>query len=362
MVSLREIPTPALVLDLDVLEHNVERMAARAEELDVALRPHVKTHKCAEIARMQRDHGARGLTVSTLEEARFFAERGFDDLTWAFPVIPSRVPEVIELASRVRLGVTVDSMEAVELLDATRTPLRVWLEVDSGQHRSGVDPASERAVAIGRAIHDSPTLRFEGVLTHAGHSYACRRGQGLAEVAESERENAVLLADRLRDAGVSVEHVSVGSTPTMSAVRDLTGVTEMRPGNYVFHDYTQTIIGSCTLEDCAVTVLASVVSRAPGEGRSVIDAGALALSKDVSPSGAPATMGRIFTADGARLREDAHVRSLSQEHGLVEGELDTHARVRVLPNHSCLAAACFDRYHVVRGDRLVDLWPIHRAR
>lgn len=362
MVALAELPTPALVVDLDVLEQNVRRMAARATELGVALRPHVKTHKCAEIALLQREHGARGLTVSTLEEARFFADHGFDDLLWAFPLIPSRVPEVLALAARVRFGVTVDSMEAVRLLDATAASLDVWVELDSGHHRSGVDPASARAVEIAREAHGSKTLRLAGVLTHAGQSYGCRGGVGLAEVAEMERASAVLLADRVRDAGVPVAQVSVGSTPTTSAARDLSGVTEIRPGNYVFHDYTQTVIGSCDLADCAVTVLASVVSSTPDAGRAVVDAGALALSKDGAPSGVPPTMGRILSDDGRALREDVHLHALSQEHGMVAGVLAEHARVRILPNHSCLAAACFDRYHVVRGDRVVDVWPIHRAR
>ncbi len=361
--KVADLPTPALLLDLDVLERNVARMAERARSLGVALRPHVKTHKCVEIARLQRDAGARGLTVATLEEARAFTDAGFDDLTWAFPLPLSRLGEATELASRTRLGLLVDSLEAVRALDATGAELRVWIEVDSGQHRSGASPGGELVVAIAHAIHASPSLRLEGLLTHAGQSYACRGGVGLAEVAEHERATIVRVADRLRDAGVGVERTSVGSTPGMSAAGDLSGVTEARPGNYVLHDYTQTIIGSCSVRDCAATVLATVVSAAPDEGRAVVDAGALALSKDGSPSGVPPTMGRIF-GDYARgeLDETRHVRALSQEHGWVEGAFTVGERVRILPNHSCLASACFDRYHVVRGDVVVAEWPIHRAR
>jgi D-serine deaminase-like pyridoxal phosphate-dependent protein len=149
----------------------------------------------------------------------------------------------------------------------------------------------------------------------------------------------------------------------MSAVRDLAGVTEARPGNYVFHDYQQTVIGSCAVSDCAVTVLSTVVSAQPDAGRAVVDAGALALSKDGAPSGAPPTMGRIFRDYANTVLDPVrHVRTVSQEHGWVDGSFAVGERVRILPNHSCLAAACFDRYHVVRGDVVVDEWRIHRER
>jgi D-serine deaminase-like pyridoxal phosphate-dependent protein len=362
-MHLDALPTPAAVVDLDVLEANVARQKERAASLGVALRPHVKTHKCVEIARMQRDAGARGITVSTLAEARAFADAGFDDITWAFPLIPSRLSEVRELASRVRLGVTVDSKEAVEALASTGDAFHVWLEVDCGDHRAGVDPEGDLGLAVAQELHDSAELRFEGVLTHAGHAYACRFGQGLGEIAEQERATIVAFADRVRDAGVSVERVSVGSTPTMSAVRDLTGVTEMRPGNYVFHDYTQTVIGSADVADCALTVVATVVSHRPGDGISVCDAGGLALSKEQGPSGVAPTMGRVYDDYGAKtLDEEAMLTSLSQEHGVLRGALAVGTRLRILPNHSCMAAACFDRYHVVRGEEIVAEWPIHRAR
>ncbi len=362
-MHLEALPTPAAVIDLDVLEANVARQRQRAETLGVALRPHVKTHKCIEIARMQRDAGARGITVSTLAEARVFADAGFDDIIWAFPLVPSRLSEVRELAARVRLGLLVDSIEAVDVLAATREALHVWLEVDSGDHRSGVDPEGGLGIEIARRLHDSKRLRFEGLLTHAGHSYACRFGRGLAEIAEQERAVTVGLADRLRDGGVSVEHVSVGSTPTISAARDLSGVSEIRPGNYVFHDYTQTVIGSAGVSDCAMTVVSTVVSHRPGDARSVCDAGGLALSKESGPSGVPETMGRVYADyDDKRLDEEVMLTSLSQEHGVLRGALPVGKRLRILPNHSCMAAACFDRYHVVRGEEVVAEWPIHRAR
>ena len=359
MRSVDSLPTPALLLDLDVLEMNLSRMAERACTLSVALRPHVKTHKCLEVASRQRALGADGLTVSTLGEAAAFADGGFEDITWAFPLIPSRLPEVEALARRIRLGVLVDSADAVGALAAVGVPMRVWLKVDCGYHRAGVAPDSPRAFEIADAVQRSPSLDFAGVLTHAGHAYECRSPEALAVLAEEERRSVVDLAARLRGRGIDGE-VSVGSTPTMSAVRDLSGVTEMRPGNYVFHDYSQTVIGSCDVRDCALTVLSTVVSCQPGARHSVVDAGALALSKDPGPTGAEPGMGRIV--EHGRLRDDCRLVSLSQEHGKLDAALPLGAKVRILPNHSCLTSACFDFYDLVRGHEVVGRWPVLRAR
>lgn len=364
MTTLADLPTPALIVDLAVLEANLARMAARATELGVALRPHLKTHKSIEIAQKQRLLGASGVTVSTLYEARVFAEHGFDDITWAFPVVLSRLSEIRALAGRVTLRLVLDAPEALAALKRTGYPFHVWLKVDCGYHRAGVDPNSELAARLAQEIHESPTLSFDGILSHSGHAYHARGTEALRQVAEEERRVMTSFANRLRALGIDVSRVSVGSTPAMSAVAQLDDVTEARPGNYVFHDYTQTIIGSCTLRDCALTVLSSVVSSQPGADHSVIDAGALALSKDRGPADAPhRTMGEIFTdTAGATLRRDARVTSVSQEHGLVNTCLPVGSKVRILPNHSCLTAACFDEYYVARGYEIVDRWRIWRGR
>lgn len=368
--AVAELPTPALLLDLDVLEANLARMQARCDALGVALRPHAKTHKSPEVARRQREHGARGLTVATLAEARVFADAGFDDLTWAFPLVLSRLAEARELAERVTLRLLVDSPEAVAALEGADFPFHVFLEVDSGQHRSGVDPASEHAVELARRLADHPRLDFDGLLTHSGHAYGARGAAEAAAFAEDERRVMVELAERLRGEGVPVPVVSVGSTPAMSHAADLTGVDEARPGNYVFYDGTQAAIGSCSPEDAAVTVLAGVVSSQPGADHAVIDAGALALSKDPGPThlagGWPWAMGAVFEdlADYRSGRPSTRLRvtGVSQEHGLVSAPLPVGTRLRVLPNHSCLAVPLFDAYWVVRGEEIVDRWPIHRER
>ena len=353
MTALYEIPTPALILDLDRLERNLRRMGDRAKSLGVGLRPHIKTHKCLEIARMQRDLGCSGLTVSTLYEARVFAEHGFDDLTWAFPVVLSRLEEAMHIARRVDLGLVLDSMEALTALEASGHPFRVWMKVDCGYHRAGVDPDGPLARELAHRLDDSSTLYFGGLLTHAGHAYKTDSITLLDRNVWTANSSLVRLAEALRDSGIEVPAVSVGSTPTMSVVEDLAGVDEMRPGNYVFYDQMQAKLGSCSIDDCAVTVLASVVSSQPGAGHCVIDAGALALSKDALPdrTGSGAFGEMLETLPPNQATRTARVRSLSQEHGILDIALSVGTRVRVLPVHSCLTVACFDEYLVVRGDR-----------
>ena len=364
--SLDDLATPALLLDLDVVEGNLRRMAGRAAGLGVKLRPHVKTHKCIELAERQRSLGARGITVSTLHEARVFADRGFDDITWAFPVILSRLDEVRELASRITLRAVADSPEAVAALAGLGLPLHVWLKVDCGYHRAGVDPAAPDSVRLAERIAGAPSLIFDGLLSHSGHAYHGKSRAEIAAIAEEERGVMAGFAARLRGAGIEVPEVSVGSTPAMSAVERLDGVTEARPGNYVFFDFTQVALGSCSVRDCGVTVLASVVSARPGDDRCVVDAGALALSKDTGPDGHDGiqkTMGEIFADYAAgTLETETRLVSLSQEHGIISSRLPVGSRVRILPNHSCLTVACFDEYCVVRGAEVVDRWTIWRGR
>jgi D-serine deaminase-like pyridoxal phosphate-dependent protein len=361
MSSIHALPTPALLVDLDVLERNLAGMQVRCDELGVALRPHVKTHKCVEIGRLQRALGARGITVATLEEARAFADAGFEDITWAFPAIVGRLGEAREIAERVALGLLVDSGPAVDALERDGFPHRVWLEVDSGDHRSGVDPESGEALALARALADSRSLRFEGILTHAGQSYRAADDDERLSIARGERDVMVRLADRLRSDGIEARSVSVGSTPGMTIVDHLRGVSEARPGNYAYFDATQVALGACDARDCALTVQASVVST--GRDHAVVDAGALALSKDLGRGDGPSSMGRLYADYGAGvLREDARLTELSQEHGVVSAPLAVGGRVRILPNHSCLTNACFDRVHAVRGEDVVDVWRVRRER
>jgi len=364
MTAIHDLDTPALLLDLDVVERNVVHMAERARTLGVALRPHAKTHKCPELARRQLDAGATGLTVATLAEAEAFALAGFEDLTWAFPLDPTHLPRVQRLAQRITLRVIIDDLETARAL--ADTGLHVWLKVDCGNHRAGVDPAAPYALEVARELGRERGLTFDGILSHSGHAYKTTDRAAAAGVAEEERAVMVRFAETLRRDGIPVRGISVGSTPAMTAARDLTGVTEARPGNYVFYDRTMVLIGCCAPEDVGVTVLATVVSHQPGAAHCVVDAGALALSKDPGPAHVgPAAMGAVAG------RPELTVASLSQEHGVLraangggalDGGLRVGERVRIIPNHSCLTVAQFDEYHVVRDGEIIDRWRIERTR
>ncbi|MBA7598047.1 D-threo-3-hydroxyaspartate dehydratase [subsurface metagenome] len=351
-------------------------MAHKARSLGVALRPHIKTHKCLEIARMQRERGARGITVATLAEVEVFADSGFDDITHAFPLEPGKITRALALAARLILRVTVDDLPTAEALEAAAAgrdqAVNVWLKVDCGYHRAGVDPATDYAVRLARFLHEAPHLVFDGLLTHAGHAYKVTSREELLGIADQERDVTVTFAERLRAEGISIPGVSVGSTPTMSVVQSLEGVQEMRPGNYVFHDRTQVALGSCDIADCAVTVLTAVVSRQPGSSHVVVDAGALALSHDPGPVQLDSVSGKgavVAETNPLAVHPSLLVVSLSQEHGIIQGigtedlaGLKVGSRVRILPNHACLTVALFDEYAVLRGEEVVDHWKIRRDR
>ncbi len=368
-MGIEDLKTPAALVDLEVLERNAARMSERAARLGVRLRPHVKTPKTLEAARLQGRGHFGGITVSTLAEAAFVAAGGFRDVTYAVPIAPSKVREAARIAAGLdRLSVLVnhpDTASAIEWCARERgVRFSVFLEVDCGAHRTGVDPDREDSVAFAARLAASPGLDFHGILTHAGQAYGCRTVEEIRAVAAQERDVTVAFARRLRAAGVRVDEVSIGSTPTLAVADDLTGVTEVRPGNYIFFDAFQAAIGSCALEDVAFTVLARVIGRYPDRNELVIDAGALALSKDPGPTHVDPScgFGVALTAAGEP-PPSLRIVSMSQEHGVVrsaapfaEGFLPVGSLLRIVPNHSCLAAALFDRYTVLRRGEVVEEW------
>ena len=369
-MKLADLRTPCALVDYHKVERNTAHMARRMQQLGVRLRPHVKTHKCIEAARLQaRDHFG-GITVSTLAEAHAFADGGFVDITYAFPAPPDRFDELAELSQRLHsFHILLDQLAVLEHLEkyAARRGRRLsaYLKVDCGDHRAGVDPHTPQAVELAARLSTSPHLDFAGILTHAGHSYSCQHAAEIAAVADEERETMVRFAHRLRDAGIAVGSVSIGSTPTMSAAQNLRGVSETRPGNYVFFDVYQAAIGSCALEDIAFSVLATVVGHYPAQNKLITNAGALALSKDAGPLHVDRDCGFGICAatDSSEIFADLRVFALSQEHGQIRStrSLDFDrfplgSRLRIFPNHSCLTAALFDRYHVVNRDEVTATW------
>ncbi len=373
LTAFDALPTPALLLDESRLTRNIARIGDRVKWLGARLRPHVKTHKCIEVGRRQVAGQFGGITVSTLAEASVFASAGFEDITYAVPIEPGKFDAVVALAaSGVRVAVITDDAGIPGPLAAAaqrkQVTLDVYVKVDSGYHRCGVDPESPALLETVQRIGERTSLRFAGLLTHAGHSYHVRGAEALRAVATQEREVMRAASARLAALGVSVPIVSVGSTPSIAHVDHLDGVHEVRVGNYVFFDATQATLGSCTFDDCVLTVLASVVHRDRGRGRVILDAGAIALSKDrgaveMDPG---AGYGRVLDTDGNDL--GLRVSSVSQEHGIVPvpdaallDRLPVGARVRVLVNHSCLTAAQFDAFLVHQGTEVVDRWAIHRG-
>ncbi len=354
--SLNDLPTPAVLIDLDVLERNVQRMAEDARAKGVRLRPHAKTHKVLEVGRLQLRAGAAGLTLAKTSEAEVFAAAGFEDIFLGYPVVGAdKARRLLALAERVRILVGVDSVEGARTLSdvfaAAGRRLEVRLKIDSGLHRVGVLP--EQAVGMGRAVAGLPGLRLTGVFTHGGQSYGETSREGVAAVGHHEGATMAAVADALREAGLPVEEVSVGSTPTARHAMGMRGVTECRPGTYVYNDASQVSLGVCGLEDCAISVLATVVS-APAPDRAVIDAGSKSLSNDPLR---PRADGHGWIR-GRRAR----VARLSEEHGVLaveEGErFRVGERVRVLPNHACVVSNLFDRVVAHRGESIEEEWRV----
>ena len=373
-MKLSDLDTPALLVDRRRLEANVARMSARAKALGVDLRPHMKTAKSADVARLATAGHSGGITVSTLKEAAYFAEHGFTDIVYAVGLALHKLDRVAALQSHgARITVVTDNVEVAKgigpRVEALGAELSVLIEIDTGDGRAGLAPESPELIEIGRLLDGAPGVTLRGVLTHAGQSYDCDNIAGVEAVAEAERAGVVRAAERLRGAGLPCPVVSVGSTPTAMHARSLDGVTEMRPGVYVFNDVFQAEIGSCAQDDIAIFVLATVTGHHPERGEFVIDAGGLALSKDRSTAVLPRDVGYGLVVDGAGNGglPELHVVRVSQEHGIVAARdaavpfdaLPPGTQVRVLPNHACFTAAAYDCYHLIEGegDEVVALWP-----
>jgi D-serine deaminase-like pyridoxal phosphate-dependent protein len=369
-MKLETLKTPSLVLDIAKVKRNAETMSRRVRQFGADLRPHIKTHKCIEVARIQTAGHSGAVTVSTLAEARAFAANGFTKITYAIPIEPGKFDEAIGISRDCELSLITDDVDVpAQLNDAAQranVQLNLFLKVDCGYHRCGVEPANPAATEIPRRIADASHLRFAGILTHAGHSYNCQTKPEVLALARHERDLMAGFGEALRKEIGQVPIVSIGSTPTITSVDHLDGIDEVRPGNYIFFDAFQATLGSCALDDCALTVLAAVVHRDRDRRKVIIDAGAIALSKDRGPVGLnpDCGYGKVLDLAGADL--NLSVSEMSQEHGvMIAQDEDTFARlkvgsrVRVLANHSCLTAAQHSHYHVLEGEKVVDQWQIH---
>lgn len=375
MTSLHTLETPCLILDRERLARNAARMTERHHASGLRLRPHMKTSKSIDVARLALAGNFGGITVSTLKEAEYFADHGVADITYAVSIVPEKMPRIAALLRRgVTLGTVTDSVtiacEVSRRAVAAGVIVDVLIELDSGEHRAGLIAGSQAIVTLGRALNDLPGTRLAGVLTHAGNSYQCRSLDDLRQVAEQERLAAVTAAAQLRAVGLPCPTVSVGSTPTATHGVNFDGLTEMRCGVYMFGDLFQAEIGSHRMDDIAVSVLATVIGHRPELNAALIDAGALALSKDRSTSapGLPedAGFGLLTDVMGRARIAGVKVGHVYQEHGMLVSDgpfpfdiLPVGERVRVLPNHVCMTSAMYDAYHVIEGvsEEVIDLWP-----
>ena len=362
--TLATVETPCLILDADRMDRNIARLRAHLSPMGVTLRPHLKTGKSIEVAQRLMDSPAGPATVSTLKEAEQFADAGVRDLIYAVGIAPDKLPRVLALRERgVDIAVVLDTVEQAQAVAAAShaagTAIPALIEIDCDGHRSGVLPAdSATLVAIGKALTGGGELR--GVMTHAGGSYAARSPDELRRYAEVERKSVVDAAATLRDAGLPCPVVSVGSTPTAHFATDLTGVTEVRAGVFVFFDLVMHGIGVCAIDDIALSVLGTVIGFQREKGWILIDAGWMAMSRDrgTARQAVDQGYGVVCNLDGTPYPE-LILADANQEHGIItvrpgsDGRLpplNIGDRVRVLLNHACSTAAQHPAYHVVHGD------------
>jgi D-serine deaminase-like pyridoxal phosphate-dependent protein len=355
--TLEELETPTPLVDLDRMERNLDRAAAYAGEHGLALRPHIKTHKSPRIAGEQIRRGAVGLTCATPRETEVMSEVS-DDILLAYPPVGApRARRVVSLPDRARITVALDSATAIEhLAGAARPvgrPISVYIELDLGMHRVGV-PSVEEAIALARLVRRTPPLEYAGIAFYPGHVRE-PVGEQDAKLDEIDRALRDAVAAMAR-AGVRPTVVSGGSTPTAWRSHELQEVTEIRPGTYVFNDRTTAEIGACAWDDCALTVLATVVSTAVA-GQAVIDAGTKALGREPIRGTDAGGFGALVD------RPETTVKAMSEEHGMLDlsrtsWRPDVGDRVRVVPNHVCIVVHLNDVVYGIRAGAVETSWPV----
>lgn len=352
--------TPTLLLDIDKLEKNINDIIDFSKKHNVHYRPHIKTHKCVEIAKRQLNAGAVGLTVATVGEAEVLLDSGVESILIAYPIFSeSKLSRVLALLEKTSIIVTVDSIEQADVVHQFFTKyertLPVWIKVNSGLNRCGVEP-KEQVLQLAQHIKTLSALDLTGIFTHAGHSYAATTEKEIHDIAKYEAESIVASAELCEENGIEIPHRSIGSTPTYKIAGAVEGITEIRPGNAVFYDIIQVGLGAATIEQCALTVCTSVGSIK--KGRIIIDAGAKTLNLDRGAHGNENVQGHGYIKEHPELI----IERLSEEHGIIEtthpetvslGELLT-----IIPNHACTVANLFDTYTVHRNGKVIDHWKI----
>ena len=352
-------------MDSPTLTRNLSRMQSGVNARGLRLRPHAKTHKSPRVAALQIERGAVGICCAKLGEAEVFADQGIADIRLPYPLNPVNADRVFALAQRVLLSFIVDDPAVAaawsSLAVARGMPLDVLIKVDTGFHRCGIDPGSPAAPGTVRAIAGMPGLRFRGLLSHAGHAYGATSEKGAEAIAAAEAQT---LRDLAAAAGVPCPEISVGATPTARFSMEQEGVTELRPGNYAYYDRTQVALGAATWADCALTVLARVVSR-PAHDRVILDCGSKTLTNDLARGFINTPGYGVVLRDLATSEPDSSlvIERLSEEHATVrvldrETALKTGDLVRIIPNHSCVVSNLVDQVWVVDGVQVLEPLPV----
>ena len=370
-MSLLTVDTPCLILDETVMQRNIMRMNDQIRKLGVAFRPHLKTAKCRDVARRQLLPERPMGTVSTLKEAEYFFDDGLTDMIYAVGIAPHKLPRIQTLRDKgCDIKILLDNVASAQLVSRycleNRCSIPVLIEIDCDGHRSGIRPNDPALLDV--ASHLTDGAQLIGVLTHAGGSYDVHTTELLLDRARQERDGIVTAARRLRRAGYEIDIVSLGSTPTALSAEDLTGVTEVRAGVYVFFDLFQRGVGVCTTDDIAVSLLVTVIGHQSEKGWVITDGGWMALSRDRGTASQPDDCGYGLVCDvDGNLLEGLWVSGANQEHGIISNRsgapLDPErypigTRLRILPNHACSTAAQHDRYVVIDGNREIRaVWP-----
>lgn len=353
-----ELSTPTLTIDLDTLERNLDRMANSCREQGVGLRPHTKTHKTPQVARMQLDRGAIGLTVAKVGEAEVMAEAGLDDILVAYPILGAeKLRRLVALARRRKILVALDSLAAAHEVSAAASgqdaTIGVLIEFDAGAHRCGLPPGLP-CLELASKVAEMPGLRFRGVMIYFGNIW------GTEEERHAEVQRVAGKVERtlaaFREAGISVEVVSGGSTPSAGLTHLVPGLTEIRAGTYVYNDLNTFYQGACRIEDCAARVVTMVVSTAV-PGRAIIDAGSKTLSSDLLSSGPKSGYGYVVEAP------EAPIILLNEEHGYLDISRSAHQFhvgeiLTVIPNHVCTCVNMHDEEVTLRNGMVIGSWRV----
>lgn len=371
MSALTSLNTPAAIIDVPRMQHNIARMQNKMDAMRVKFRPHIKTSKSEPVTAMQLAAGARGITVSTLLEAERFFEAGIGDILYAVGMAYNKLPQAMALRRRgCDLKIITDSVASAEAIvhfgNEHDTQFEVWIEIDSDGHRSGIRPELDTLLEVGRHLHEGGML-LGGVMTHAGSSYDLDDPARLIAMAEQERKACVDAAERLRAAGLPCAAVSVGSTPTALSALSFDGVTEVRAGVYVFFDLVMHNIGVCAMEEIALSVLTTVIGHQEEKGWAIVDAGWMAMSRDRGTQKQKQDFGYGQVCDVEGKPIAGYVLSgANQEHGIlslrdgVDGGIAERfpigTQLRILPNHACATGAQYPEYQALDGDGIAS-WP-----